>query len=118
MIRQDSSPELMMAAFFGDVRAAQLSEVIDQFLRRLGTEKPPCLCLLCPAEFSAIDQPGMIAIITAHLDTPTLAMMSGICVDCAEKAEAQLRSAIIDTYRDGLIPDAREIFPSSEAGRA
>jgi hypothetical protein len=43
---------------------------------------------------------------------------SGLDDGCAEKSEAQLRAAIVDAYRNGLISDLREISPISEAGRA
>jgi hypothetical protein len=58
----------------------------------------------------------MLLIMTAQRDDPTQAIVNGLCVECADKAD--LEAAVLAKYRASLIPDLRLLSPLSEPRRA
>jgi hypothetical protein len=109
-------PALFLASEAGDIGAIRTAGLIGQFLRMITTARPPALCLLCDNELSPAALPPTILIMTAQRDDPSTAIVNGLCVTCAGKPE--LEAAVLDTYRDTLIPDLRRLPPFEAPGRA
>jgi hypothetical protein len=116
MVRHHDVPGLFLAAAAGDVRAIQICDLVGQFLRRIAAPGAPILCLLCDNELSPVALPSAILIMSARRDDPSMAIVNGLCAECAGKPD--LEAAVLAKYRDSLIPDLRVLPPIGEAGRA
>jgi hypothetical protein len=109
-------PSLFLASGAGNVQATRTAHMVGQFLKMIATAKPAWLCLLCDTELSPAAPPATIAIMAAHRDDPSAAIVNGICIGCAGKPE--LEAALLAKYRNSLIPDLRLLPPFSRPGRA
>lgn len=116
VIHADQLPELVCRGFT-DEAAEKLVYLIAQFLEKLWHAKLPGLCLLCDYEFvRALPPPAMFVVLRARIDSPTVAMLNGLCRECA--GHVDLADRIVRKYRESVISDIRVIPEPSAPGHA
>jgi hypothetical protein len=118
--------ELLGRALNGEPDALQLAPMIGETVRQITAHAKPSrrtspLCLLCDTLFWRRELPEVIAILHAHRDDPTNAIISGICLSCcgAHQDAGALKDAVVASYRCRLqMDDLRELPPLGAPGLA
>jgi hypothetical protein len=113
------APALASAAADGDVRAAKFIVLILDFLDQFRAQRHKPLCLTCDALIA--EPPPTLAVLTAARDDSSVASVSGICGDCRQKyrrPRGALKAAVMQSYREFLMSDVREIEVSRQTGHA
>lgn len=105
---------LIAAGLAGDPWARSVVEHLAQMV----TAQKRVLCLLCPAEIGLQNMPGVVVMFGPKAPDASRFLMSGICAACCVKQGPALPAAVLEYYRENLLPDAREISIHPSAGSA
>jgi hypothetical protein len=115
IIQPQSMPDLLLAAFSGDRRAAAIAVAVVDAVADIGKAAKtatPKLCGSCPAELTHNRYALVIA--APDRDDPTTAIAMGICQACGT-TEAGIREKAMIGFR-GIWPDLRPITVTHQTG--
>jgi hypothetical protein len=74
---------IVIQALAGDPFAIGLLKVISRFFTAVEKTQPSPLCPTCDNELSLATPPDAVVIMTAARDDPSMAIINGLCPECA-----------------------------------
>jgi hypothetical protein len=120
LLRHWDCLKIVTDAESGDLQSVILANGIEQYLQNIAANKCP-QCVTCKHDLIVEDDCHGFFVTLPGMETPTqIALMSGICAECAKLDNETLEKKFVVAIRD-ILPDARVISAANitnDGGRA